>query len=335
MTTLLILLNDAATRVCVAQDAAVLRNSPPAVPLPELQALLTAPAFLRSFFRALALNHRKAATEGGGSGGGEQWSLGVQEVLADSIREGKTVFPSTRLGLMSVRGSVKILLLLPLLLLDPTATAIRMLKRTAAIPCLTRFDRFTFGLHMCNHVYINVHSASTTTLKHDSGTFWVRNARLVEELVRTVGPTVLLLPLMTAVHAVLADGTVAHEDKRMYQCAAAEVVAGCIRGFTRGTTSAAGDTPGDALTEQLWEHIMPLLELQLADTSLDSSVDWCDAVRLCYDTSTAADSAAAAATAALLEPLTLLLCSNVQAVLSSTAARDDFAEQTLWLRLLQ
>eukprot|EP00953_Heterococcus_sp_UTEX-ZZ885_P012377 7099-Heterococcus_DN1.PRE.1 len=268
MTTLLILLNDAATRVCVAQDAAVLRNSPPAVPLPELQALLTAPAFLRSFFRALALNHRKAATEGGGSGGGEQWSLGVQEVLADSIREGKTVFPSTRLGLMS-------------------------------------------------------------------GTFWVRNARLVEELVRTVGPTVLLLPLMTAVHAVLADGTVAHEDKRMYQCAAAEVVAGCIRGFTRGTTSAAGDTPGDALTEQLWEHIMPLLELQLADTSLDSSVDWCDAVRLCYDTSTAADSAAAAATAALLEPLTLLLCSNVQAVLSSTAARDDFAEQTLWLRLLQ
>eukprot|EP00953_Heterococcus_sp_UTEX-ZZ885_P012375 7098-Heterococcus_DN1.PRE.1 len=140
---------------------------------------------------------------------------------------------------------------------------------------------------------------------------------------------------MTAVHAVLADGTVAHEDKRMYQCAAAEVVAGCIRGFTRGTTSAAGDTPGDALTEQLWEHIMPLLELQLADTSLDSSVDWCDAVRLCYDTSTAADSAAAAATAALLEPLTLLLCSNVQAVLSSTAARDDFAEQTLWLRLLQ
>jgi hypothetical protein len=75
-------------------------SSPPAVSLPELQALLTAPAFLRSFFRALALNHRKAATEGGGSSGGEQWSLGVQEVLADSIREGKTVFPSTRLGLM-------------------------------------------------------------------------------------------------------------------------------------------------------------------------------------------------------------------------------------------
>jgi hypothetical protein len=85
-----------------------LYSSPPAVSLPELQSLLTAPAFLRSFFRALALNHRKAPTEGGGSSGGEQWSLGVQEVLADSIREGKTVFPSTRLGVMRYARAVHV-----------------------------------------------------------------------------------------------------------------------------------------------------------------------------------------------------------------------------------
>lgn len=51
----------------------------------EVSELLSSKAFLSPFFSALAYNHKKQATEGG-LAGGEQWSLGVKEILHDSGR---------------------------------------------------------------------------------------------------------------------------------------------------------------------------------------------------------------------------------------------------------
>ena len=51
----------------------------------EVSELLSSKAFLHPFLRALAYNHQKQATEGG-LAGGDQWSLGVREVLQDSGR---------------------------------------------------------------------------------------------------------------------------------------------------------------------------------------------------------------------------------------------------------
>lgn len=52
----------------------------------EVSDMLRSRAFLEPFFRALAYNHKKQATEGGGSAGAEQWSLGVKEVVQDAGR---------------------------------------------------------------------------------------------------------------------------------------------------------------------------------------------------------------------------------------------------------
>lgn len=51
----------------------------------DVSDILRSREFLKPFFRALAHNHKKEATEGG-STGGEQWSLGVKEVLQDAGR---------------------------------------------------------------------------------------------------------------------------------------------------------------------------------------------------------------------------------------------------------
>lgn len=51
----------------------------------EVSNLLCSKAFLHPFLLALAYNHQKQATEGG-LAGGDQWSLGVREVLQDSGR---------------------------------------------------------------------------------------------------------------------------------------------------------------------------------------------------------------------------------------------------------
>lgn len=52
----------------------------------EVSEMLRSRVFLRPFFRALAYNHKKQATEGGDSAGAEQWSLGVKEILQDAGR---------------------------------------------------------------------------------------------------------------------------------------------------------------------------------------------------------------------------------------------------------
>lgn len=51
----------------------------------DVSGLLCSKAFLHPFLLALAYNHQKQATEGG-LAGGQQWSLGVKEVLHDSGR---------------------------------------------------------------------------------------------------------------------------------------------------------------------------------------------------------------------------------------------------------
>lgn len=51
----------------------------------EVSGLLCSKAFLHPLLLALAHNHQKQATEGG-LAGGQQWSLGVREVLQDSGR---------------------------------------------------------------------------------------------------------------------------------------------------------------------------------------------------------------------------------------------------------
>lgn len=53
----------------------------------EVSALLCSKEFLHALALALAYNHKEQATEGG-SAGAEQWSLGVRNVLNDSLRGG-------------------------------------------------------------------------------------------------------------------------------------------------------------------------------------------------------------------------------------------------------
>ena len=63
-------------RLCLGGISRLLACYTSAAAIPEdVRGLLLQPAFLRSFCRAIALHHRREATEGGQSHG-EQWSLG-------------------------------------------------------------------------------------------------------------------------------------------------------------------------------------------------------------------------------------------------------------------
>ncbi|CAM9471633.1 unnamed protein product, partial [Sphacelaria rigidula] len=128
----------------------------------EVSEMLRSRAFLEPFFRALAHNHKKQATEGGGSAGAEQWSLGVKEVVQDAGRGDRELFPRLR---------------------------------------------FTARSRL----------------------FWARNARLVSAVIAGIAPEHRGESIRVLLEEVArAKGAAAHEDKRSFDCAAAEVGAGVV-----------------------------------------------------------------------------------------------------------
>lgn len=98
--------------------------------------------------------------------------------------------------------------------------------------------------------------------------FWVRNARLVSAVVSAVaeenrGECIrILVEEVTA-----AKASAAHEDKRSFDCAAAEVGAG-IMAVLCGQNCWAG---GRLL---LRETVLPFVEKELEGGSLDGRLDW-------------------------------------------------------------
>ncbi len=98
--------------------------------------------------------------------------------------------------------------------------------------------------------------------------FWARNASLVSAVIDAVGDGSradcirILLDKATAAKAV-----VAHEDKRSFDCAAAEVAAGVLAVL-------AGPNSWSQAEEVLGECVLPFVETALDGVSLDGRLDW-------------------------------------------------------------
>lgn len=117
-----------------------------------------------------------------------------------------------------------------------------------SLPCCTQFPRLRFAMR--------------------SRLFWVGNARLVSSVVLAVaeesrGECVRIL----VEEATTAKASAAHEDKRSFDCTAAEVGAG-IMAVLSGDSCWAG---GGSL---LRETVLPFVETELEGGSLDGRLDW-------------------------------------------------------------
>ena len=86
---------------------------------------------------------------------------------------------------------------------------------------------------------------------------------------------------MSSLQQILLDAV--PEDRRLYACAAAEIIAGCICAFTRQqkkdpNSDESSVTVGSAKAAKieedslLWEAITPVMEVCLAESSLDTMV---------------------------------------------------------------
>ncbi|CAM9110826.1 unnamed protein product [Ectocarpus sp. 4 AP-2014] len=218
----------------------------------DVSRLLSSKAFLHAFLPALAYNHQKQATEGGPTGG-EQWSLGVKEILRDAGRgDTRELFPRLRFAARS-----------PL--------------------------------------------------------FWARNASLVSAVVSAVGDEGragcirILLEEATA-----AKAETAHEDKRSFDCAAAEVAAGVL-------AILAGPEGWNGGEEVLRDTVLPFVEITLEGVSLDGRLDWTDAIRFALDRSTPEG----------CEPLVSMVVERAKAVLQDGGkGRDDYSVLVAWLSFL-
>lgn len=98
--------------------------------------------------------------------------------------------------------------------------------------------------------------------------FWARNARLVSAVVSAVsaecrGDCIRILVEETTA----AKASVAHEDKRSFDCAAAEVGAGVMAVL-------AGENSWSAGHVVLRETVLPFIETELEGGSLDGRLDW-------------------------------------------------------------
>ncbi|KAG5177989.1 hypothetical protein JKP88DRAFT_330915 [Tribonema minus] len=161
-----------------------------------------------------------------------------------------------------------------------------------------------------------------TRLGCSSNVLRSRNARLVAALAAAARAQRFLPPLAALVPGALAE--VPQEDRRAFWCAAAEIFAGGARELVA------------AAAPQLWDAVLPLARLAVADAGSEAAPDWVDAVRLSYDAlHSGGGGGGGGASAALMEPLTALLCGNAAEVLASGAARNDFAAQARCLMLLQ
>lgn len=98
--------------------------------------------------------------------------------------------------------------------------------------------------------------------------FWARNASLVSAVVSAVGAerrTDCIRILLE--EATAAKATVAHEDKRSFDCAAAEVAAGVLAVL-------AGPSRSSECDKVLRETVLPFVVMSLEGVSLDGRLDW-------------------------------------------------------------
>lgn len=101
-----------------------------------------------------------------------------------------------------------------------------------------------------------------------SGLFWARNARLVSAVVSAVreesrGECIRIL----LEEATNAQTAAAHEDKRSFDCAAAEMGAGVVAVLV-------GDKCWGGGQNVLRETALPFIETALEGVSLEGSRDW-------------------------------------------------------------
>lgn len=101
-----------------------------------------------------------------------------------------------------------------------------------------------------------------------SGLFWARNARLVSAVVSAVreesrGECIRIL----LEEATAAQVAAVHEDKRSFDCAAAEMAAGVAAVLV-------GEERWSGGQEVLRETALPFIETSLEAVSLEGSRDW-------------------------------------------------------------
>ncbi|CAM9175675.1 unnamed protein product, partial [Choristocarpus tenellus] len=231
------------------------------------------PTVLKSLFVALAHNHRKQATEGGGASGKEQWSLGVEEVLADAGRgDMRELFPRQRFA--------------------------------------TR-----------------------------SKLFWARNARLIKVLLLALisshrgesSPPSLMAAsaadlLLKGVATAKASS--AHEDKRSYDCAAAEVGAGIASAAVAATREGR-----NAEARELGRVALDFFKTELEIVGLEGSLDWSDAVRFILCDSSGGSSEGSGGWDG--EGLVSHIEERTKTVMEGGGdKRNDFSVQVKWLSLV-
>lgn len=98
--------------------------------------------------------------------------------------------------------------------------------------------------------------------------FWARNASLVSAVVSAVGDESRAGCIRVLLEKAKAEQAVAaHEDKRSFDCAAAEVAAGVLAVL-------AGPSGWSEREEVLRETVLPFVETALESVSLDGRLDW-------------------------------------------------------------
>lgn len=101
--------------------------------------------------------------------------------------------------------------------------------------------------------------------------FWARNASLVSAVVSAVGEESRADCIRVLLEKAKAEQTVAaHEDKRSFDCAAAEVAAGVL------AVLAGPSGWSERGRVVLRETVLPFVETALESVSLDGRLDWWD-----------------------------------------------------------
>lgn len=101
-----------------------------------------------------------------------------------------------------------------------------------------------------------------------SNLFWGRNARLVSAVVSAVGEEARAECVSILVEEVTAQkSSVAHEDKRSFDCASAEVAAGVMAVLMAESTWEGG-------RRTLLEVVLPFVSKEFEGVSMEGRLDW-------------------------------------------------------------
>lgn len=106
--------------------------------------------------------------------------------------------------------------------------------------------------------------------------FWARNARLVSAVIAGIAPEHRGESIGVLLEEVArAKGAAAHEDKRSFDCAAAEVAAGVVAVLAREERGGEGGNPEQTV---LRDVVIPFIDTELEGVSLEGTFDWwvCD-----------------------------------------------------------